>query len=123
MKKIENYFEQLATAFAVEFHKQKHMYNVSKEIGYDRSSLVLKFDSKTQCDCNCINSKYLAIRLIEGIPHHISIGEVWVGFDGEGSRWSDHMGGVVLDCTGLTVQSSIDYIVKQIMVKFPHLLK
>lgn len=123
MKKIENYLEQLATAFAVEFFKQKRMYNLSKGNSYDHNALILKFDSQTPGVRSCINTKCLTIHPTKDTPHHISIGEVWVGFDGEGSPWSDHMGGVDLDCTGLTFQSSIDYIVKKIMVEFPHLLK
>ena len=123
MKKIDNYLEQLATAFGLEFFKQKRMYNLSKGKSYDHNALILKFDSQTPGMCNCVNTKCLTIHPTKDKPHHISIGEVWVGLDGEGSPWSDHMGGVDLDCTGLTFQSSIDFIVKEIMVKFPHLLK
>ena len=123
MKKITNYFEQLATAFAVEFFKQKRMYNLTKQIGYTGEALILQFESKTRGNRNCVNSKCLAIHPDKNKPHHISIGEVWVGFDGSGDNWSDHMGGVDLDCTGLTFQTSIDYLVKEIIVKFPHLMK
>ena len=123
MNKLENFMEQLDTAFAVEFFKQKHMYKLSKESSYVNGSLILKFESQTKGNRNCINYKCLAIHPVKDKPHHIHIGEVWVGFDGEGSPWSDHMGGVELDCTGLTFQFSIDYLVKEIIVKFPHLMK
>ena len=101
MKKIDNYLEQLATAFGLEFFKQKRMYNLSKGKSYDHNALILKFDSQTPGVCNCINTKCLAIHPTKDTPHHISIGEVWVGL----------------------FQSSIDFIVKEIMVNFPHLLK
>jgi hypothetical protein len=39
------------------------------------------------------------------------IEEVFVGYDAEGSRWSDHMGGHIIDCTGKKVDEAINLIV------------
>lgn len=41
----------------------------------------------------------------------MKIEEVWVGYDAEGSCWSDHMGGTIVDCSGLNVQGAIEKIV------------
>ena len=123
MKKIDNYLEQLATVFCLEFFKQKHMYNLSKGKSCDHNALILKFDSQTPGVCNCVNTKCLAIHPTNDKPHHLLVDEVWVGFDGEGSPWSDHMGGKDIDCTGMTFQSSIDHVVKEIVTHFNHLMK
>ena len=42
------------------------------------------------------------------------IEEVFVGYDAEGSRWSDHMGGHVIDCNGKNVTEAINSIVTKL---------
>lgn len=37
--------------------------------------------------------------------------EIMVGFDSDGYHWSDHMGGTIVDCSGLNVQGAIEKIV------------
>jgi len=122
MKKIDNYFEQLATAFAVEYVLRTHMHNLV--IGKDYTGcLYLTFRSPKQGVCACVNAKQLYIHPSKEKAHHLLVEEVWVGFDGEGSPWSDHMGGREVDCTGMTFQSSITHMVKEIAINFNHLMK
>lgn len=45
------------------------------------------------------------------------IEEILVGYDGEGSPWSDHMGGVIVDCTCLKTKGAIDKIVEKFIEK------
>lgn len=45
------------------------------------------------------------------------IEEILVGYDGEGSPWSDHMDGVIVDCTGLKTKGAIDKIVEKFIEK------
>lgn len=123
MKKIDNYFEQLSTAFAVEYLKRTHIYKIERVNPEAKGVLAIAFKSENPGKCNCITKKLLTIYPNTVKPHHLLVDEVWIGFDGEGSPWSDHMGGVDLDCTGMTFQSSIDHVVKEIVFHFNHLMK
>lgn len=60
---------------------------------------------------NCINIHEYTIFPCR--THQMLIEEIWVGYDGEGSPWSDHMGGVIVDCTGLKSKGAIDKIVEK----------
>lgn len=123
MKKIDNYFEQLATAFAVEYFQRTHIYKLERKFPEDKGVMTITFKSENPGKYNCINEKLLAIHPATDKPHHLLVEEVWVGFDGDGSPWSDHMGGKDIDCTGMTFQSSIDHVVKEIVTHFNHLMK
>ena len=65
----------------------------------------------------CINEKCYHIAAHELAAHTIKLEEIWVGYDGEGSPWSDHMGGVIIDCTGLKSKGAIDKIVEKFIEK------
>lgn len=65
----------------------------------------------------CVNEKCYHIAAHELAAHTIKIEEIWVGYDGEGSPWSDHMGGVIVDCTGLKTKGAIDKIVEKFIEK------
>lgn len=65
----------------------------------------------------CVNVKCYHIAAHELAAHTIKIEEIWVGYDGEGSPWSDHMGGVIVDCTGLKSKGAIDKIVEKFIEK------
>lgn len=60
---------------------------------------------------NCINIHEYTIFPCR--THQMLIEEIWVGYDGEGSPWSDHMGGVIVDCNGLKTKGAIDKIVEK----------
>ena len=64
---------------------------------------------------NCINIHQYFI--FPCGTHQMLIEEIWVGYDGEGSPWSDHMGGVIVDCTGLKSKGAIDKIVEKFIEK------
>ena len=123
MKKIDNYLEQLCTAFAVEYLKRTHIYKIERKFPTDKGVMTIAFKSENPGKYNCVTEKLLAIHPDTSKPHHLLVEEVWVGFDGEGSPWSDHMGGKDIDCTGMTFQSSIDHVVKEIVTHFNHLMK
>lgn len=123
MKKIDNYFEQLITAFAAEYFQRTHIYVFERKFHTDKGSLTIAFKSKNPGKFSCVTEKLLTIHPDTSKPHHLLVEEVWIGFDSEGSLWSDHMGGNDIDCTGMTFQSSIDHVVKEIVINFNHLMK
>ena len=57
---------------------------------------------------NCV------IRADKNKKHTISVDEIWIGEDSEGSPWSDHMGGLIIDCNGMNCQTALDTIVRKI---------
>ena len=61
--------------------------------------------------CNCINIHQYHILPCE--THQMIIEEIFNGYDGEGSPWSDYMGDVIVDCTGLKTKGAIDKIVEK----------
>ena len=73
------------------------------------SELVVTIRSEKPGLCNCINASIISVR--PGKTHQMMIEEVMVGYDSEGSPWSDHMGGTIVDCSGLNVQGAIEKIV------------
>ena len=106
---IAQFNENLATAFVA----------ANKDI-IDRLSvnafgdtLHLTVRSKNEGRINCINASVFTLKPADK-PHCIDLSEVWLGFDQEGSRWSDSMGGKIIDCTGLKVDPAIDLIVSEI---------
>ena len=46
MKKIDNYFEQLITAFAAEYFKRTHIYKIERVNTEDKSVLAIAFKSE-----------------------------------------------------------------------------
>lgn len=58
--------------------------------------------------------KIIVIHPAEKVSHQMDVDEIWVGEDEEGSPWSDHMGGLRIDCTGMNCETAIDTIVKKI---------
>lgn len=58
----------------------------------------------------CINEKCYRIAAHELAAHTIELEEIWVGYDGEGSSWSDHMGGKIINCTGLKKNAAVELI-------------
>ena len=123
MKKIDNYFEQLITAFAEEYFQRTHIYVFERKFCADKGSLTIAFKSKNPGKFSCVTEKLLTIHPDTSKPHHLHVEEVWIGLDCEGFPWFDHMGGNDIDCTGLTFQSSIDHVVKEIVINFNHLMK
>lgn len=73
------------------------------------NELVVTIRSEKQGLCNCINASIISVR--PGKTHQMEIEEIMVGYDSEGSRWSDHMGGRIVDCSGLNVHGAIEKIV------------
>lgn len=59
-------------------------------------------------------TKTLVIRSDKNVKHRMCVDEIWTGEDSEGSPWSDHMGGLNIDCTGMDCQTAIDTIVRKI---------
>ena len=45
------------------------------------------------------------------------IEEIFIGYDGEGAPWSDHMGGLTVDCNGLKTKSAINKTVEKFIEK------
>ena len=123
MKKIDNYLEQLITAFAVEYLKRTHIYEIERVNPEDKSVLAIAFKSENPGKFNCVTKKLLTIYPNTAKPHHLLVDEVWIGFDDNCSPWSDHMGGKDIDCSGMTFQSSIDHVIKEIVIHFNHLMK
>lgn len=73
------------------------------------NELVVTIRSEKQGLSNCINASIISVH--PGKTHQMEIEEIMVGYDSEGSQWSDHMGGRIVDCSGLNVQGAIEKIV------------
>lgn len=82
-------------------------------------TLYLNFRSESQGQRQCINLKQLMV--CPSKVHTIEVSEVWVGFDAEGDSWSDSMGGLSIDCTGLGWKSAIEKCVTCIKNNFKDL--
>ena len=65
--------------------------------------------------CNCINIHQYIIWPCK--THQIMIEEIFIGYDGKGNPWSDHMGGLTVDCNGLKIKGAIDKIVEKFIEK------
>lgn len=106
---IAQFNENLATAFAAANKK------IIKRLAVNAfgDTLHLTVRSKKEGHINCVNASVFTLKPADK-PHCIELSEVWVGYDQEGFRWSDSMGGKIIDCTGLKVNPAIDLIVSEI---------
>jgi len=68
-------------------------------------------------------SRYLEIYPAKGVAHNIDVAEIWVGRDSEGYPWSDNMGGRRIDCTGKTMKTAAQELVKALLEHFPEYFK
>ena len=77
------------------------------------NTLKVQFRAKKEGLVNCINCVELCIHP-SGEQHKMQVDEIWLGYDGDGCRWSDFMGGRVVDCNGMNAKNAIENIVKTI---------
>jgi hypothetical protein len=75
--------------------------------------LVVTIRKENEGRYQCINATCFNIRPFTGKPHHMELEEIMSGFDCEGSPWSDHMGGRIIDCSGLNVNGAINKIITE----------
>ena len=106
---IKQFHEKLLESFKTANH------NIINRIGsvIIDDKLLVTIRSKKEGRCNCINASNLTIKPYSE-KHKMIIEEVFVGYDAEGSRWSDHMGGHIIDCTGKKTDEAINLIVTKI---------
>lgn len=107
MAAITKFHENLFTAF-----KNSHKDIINRiwgQVFNDR--LVVTVRKEKEGRCNCINASTLTIYPTG--THKMIVEEVVAGYDSDGSRWSDHMGGKVIDCTGKNVKGAIELIVAE----------
>lgn len=102
---LSKFYEKLIIAFGTA--NKKILDRIHCEIR--EKELVVTIRSEKQGLCNCINASIISVRPSK--THQMMIEEIMVGYDSDGSRWSDHMGGTIVDCTGLNVQGAIEKIV------------
>ena len=108
---MEMFLEELCTA--VENAAVKNNLNVDSARVYNDQLIVnIRTDRGV---CNCINIHQYIIWPTE--THQMMIEEIFIGYDGKGYPWSDHMGGLTVDCNGLKIKDAIDKIVKKFIVK------
>ncbi len=108
---MELFLEELRTA--VETVAVKNNLNVdSTSIDNDELTLNIRTDNGTRY---CINSHRFIFRPCD--KHEMMIEEIWIGYDKEGSPWSDFMSGVIVDCTDLKSKGAIDKIVEKFIEK------
>lgn len=103
--KMEQFLTDLARSIG---HKD---YQISGD------TLILTYPFKNQGTRHCINRKEIYIHPVPDHKHQIDIEEIWVGFDSDGVPWSDHMGGLYVDCTGMNVKTAISAITKKVFAK------
>lgn len=109
MTNITNFYENLLTSFIIANKKIRN--KISGAI--NGNELVVTIRSKHEGLVNCINATQLYIKPFAAKPHHIDLCEILVGYDEEGSHWSDNMGGRIIDCTGKNVKGAIEVIVAE----------
>jgi hypothetical protein len=102
---LHKFYEKLVIAFSTA--NKKILNRIHCEIR--TNELVVTIRSEKQGLCNCINASVISVRPDK--THKMMVEEIMVGFDSEGSPWSDHMGGTIVDCSGLNVQGAIEKIV------------
>lgn len=108
---MEMFLEELRSA--VENAAVKNNLNVdSTSVNNDQLTINIRTDRGV---CNCINIHHYIIWPSE--THQMMIEEIFIGYDGKGSPWSYHMGGVIVDCTGLKSKGAIDKIVEKFIEK------
>lgn len=103
--KLTKFHENLLNAFGKA--NKKILDRIHSEIC--DNELVVTVRTEKQGLCNCINAYIITVRPAK--THQMLIEEVMVGYDSEGSPWSDHMGGTIVDCSSLNVQGAIEKIV------------
>lgn len=102
---LSKFYEKLVIAFGTA--NKKILDRIHCEIRINE--MIVTISSEKQGSYNCINASVISVRPAK--THQMMIEEVMVGYDGDGSRWSDHMGGTIVDCSGLNVQGAIEKIV------------
>ena len=108
---MEMFLEELCTA--VENVAVKNNFNVdSARVDNDQLIVNIRTDRGV---CNCINIHQYIIWPCK--THQMMIEEIFIGYDEEGSPWSDHMGGRIVDCTGFKFKGAIDKIVEKFIEK------
>ena len=110
MKGIAEFQNSVLTTFANS--NLKMIKRIAGEVFAD--ALQISVRREKQGLINCGNATLFTLHPVKHKPHFMELEEVWVGYDGEGSRWSDHMGGQLIDCTGLTITGAINKIVEKI---------
>ena len=108
---MEMFLEELCTA--VENAAVKNNLNVdSARVDNDQLIVNIRTDRGV---CNCINIHQYIIWSCK--THQMMIEEIFIGYDGEGNPWSDHMCGLTVDCNGLKIKGAIDKIVEKFIEK------
>ena len=88
-----------------------------KDYKIEGDTLILTYPFKNPGTSNCINYKQLYVHPVPDHKHQMDIEEIWVGYDAEGYPWSDHMGGLYVDCTGMDVKKAISAITEKVFAK------
>lgn len=102
---LSKFYEKLVIAFGTA--NKKILDQIHCEIRPNEMIVTIK--TEKQGLYNCINASIISVRPAK--THQMMVEEIMVGFDSEGSPWSDHMGGTIVDCSGLNVQGAIEKIV------------
>ena len=88
-----------------------------KDYKIEGDTLILTYPFKNQGTVHCINYKQIYVHPVPDHKHQMDIEEIWVGYDAEGYPWSDHMGGLYVDCTGMDVKKAISAITEKVFAK------
>lgn len=104
---LNKFYEKLIIAFGAA--NKKILNRIHCEIS--DSELVVTIKTEKQGNCKCINESIISVHPAK--THQMMVEEIMVGFDSEGYPWSDHIGGTIVDCSGLNVQGAIEKIVDE----------
>ena len=103
---MNEFYKNLATELAPVNVNSKMKVNVY----YDAVELEWPVDNDI--------AKTIVIRADQNMKHTMRVDEIWIGKDSEGSPWSDNMGGLIIDCTGMNCQTALDTIVRKIRAEY-----
>lgn len=108
---LEMFLEELCTA--IENVAVENNLNVdSARVDNDQLIVNIRTDRGVS---NCINIHQYIIWPCE--THQMMIEEIWIGYDEAGYPWSDHMGGLTVDCKALKTKGAIEKIVEKFIKK------
>ena len=88
---LSKFYEKLVIAFGTA--NKKILDRIHCEIS--TNELVVTIRSEKQGKYNCINASVISVHPAK--THQMMVEEIMVGFDSEGSPWSDHMGGTIVE--------------------------
>lgn len=118
--KMEKFWKALETELCARGLKSTcHLfYGVNKAGNFQIKKVLTPVKSVKGPRPYAITGHILDIKPAVGLKHVLDIDEIWVGYDCEGSPWSDNMGGRRIECDGLKASEAVITVAEAIVTHF-----